>query len=156
MSEERRFPRRRVLRGAHNHLIGSLIELVNKGQINLSPPYQRGDVWTPRQREELIDTLDWGLAIPPLYLRELDNHSKVWMEVLDGKQRLTTLVMFAAGQITYQVRYFQDFTALEQDMFRTCLTGVNTVGDISDEEARILYDRINFNGTPQIRPEPAR
>ena len=63
----------------------------------LSPRFQRRGVWTPRAKSFLIDTIVRGLPIPIIFLRDQTpelgslEHKR---EVVDGQQRLRTLISF--------------------------------------------------------------
>jgi hypothetical protein len=70
-----------------------------KDKINEQPPYQRGDVWKPRKRSILIDSILRGIDIPKIYLRKLNSHAYDY-EVADGQQRLTTIFSFIENHIS--------------------------------------------------------
>ena len=60
-------------------------------RINTEAEYQRGHVWSDAQRRLLIDSLLRGYDLPKIYLRKLPEGSDMLYEVVDGKQRLTTI-----------------------------------------------------------------
>jgi Protein of unknown function DUF262 len=62
-----------------------------EGKINLFPEYQRAFVWEPAKSSRLVATALCNRFIPPLILHE---RSKGIFDVVDGKQRLTTLLGF--------------------------------------------------------------
>ena len=64
-----------------------------KDKINEQPVYQRGEVWSPRKRSILIDSMLRGIDIPKIYLRKLNSNAHDY-EVADGQQRLTTIYRF--------------------------------------------------------------
>lgn len=70
---------------------------------NLSPRYQRPDVWTMEQRCNFIRSIFFGLPIPPVVLNlltdEREEKEGFRFNVIDGKQRLTTLQMFTKDQL---------------------------------------------------------
>ncbi|HWF15814.1 MAG TPA: DUF262 domain-containing protein [Acidimicrobiales bacterium] len=62
----------------------------------LSPSFQRRPVWKPMAKSFLIDTLVRGFPVPVVYIRErvdLDIQRTV-REVVDGQQRLRTIISF--------------------------------------------------------------
>lgn len=69
------------------------------GMINLNPPYQRpAGAWTGARRRALIYSLIAGIDVPKLYFRSsVDEDSRTIMEVVDGKQRITTIFDFING-----------------------------------------------------------
>lgn len=66
-----------------------------KGNLNLNPSYQRGDVWPTSDAQKLIESVLRGIPLPSIILLnpEGDKRSKQY-EVVDGKQRLTSLLRF--------------------------------------------------------------
>ena len=63
-----------------------------KGQIDIKPDFQRGEVWTTRAQTLFIDSLMKQLPIPSLCI-SLDIHSQKRL-VIDGLQRITTIIKF--------------------------------------------------------------
>lgn len=59
--------------------------------LNLSPYYQRRHRWDDRKRSRLIESILMNIPIPPLFLYEEDYNS---YEVMDGRQRLDTIISF--------------------------------------------------------------
>lgn len=64
-----------------------------KNQLNLSPSYQRGDVWQTTEAQLLIESILRGIPLPSLILLKPDNPTEPH-EVVDGKQRLTAILRF--------------------------------------------------------------
>ncbi|RZK03923.1 MAG: DUF262 domain-containing protein [Flavobacterium sp.] len=62
-------------------------------KINPQPPYQRGEVWSPRKSALLIDSILRGIDIPKIYLRKLDRNAHDY-EIADGQQRLSAILSF--------------------------------------------------------------
>lgn len=91
-----------------------LINFWRDGQIDMTPPYQRGDVWTVEQRVALIKSLLLGVPIAALVLNLRDNHAWRANEgvpahgyaVIDGKQRMTTVRMFFDGDLAVPIDWF--------------------------------------------------
>lgn len=65
----------------------------SKGQLNLSPSYQRGDVWPVKDRQLLIESILRGIPLPSVIILKGGSKGVVY-EVVDGKQRLTSILMF--------------------------------------------------------------
>ena len=64
---------------------------LERGALNLFPDYQRSFVWKPAKASRLIATVLCNRFIPPLVLHE---KKKGCFDVVDGKQRLTSLLGF--------------------------------------------------------------
>jgi hypothetical protein len=70
------------------------------GRIDLYPAYQRRGVWTDDKRSSLIDSLARGLPLGALVLFSYKKDGLDHFEVIDGKQRVTTLLAYVASQFT--------------------------------------------------------
>lgn len=64
-------------------------------KLNLTPSYQRGDVWRPSDRQALIESILRGIPLPSLIL--LRTKGPMTHEVVDGKQRLTAILRFVGA-----------------------------------------------------------
>ena len=79
----------------------SLQDKVNRGQLILQPEYQREYVWKlkPELPSRLIESLLLHIPIPPIYFGKVVEGR---MEIIDGQQRLTTLLNFVANKFPLQ------------------------------------------------------
>lgn len=66
-------------------------------QINLDPDFQRRDVWPPKSKSLLIESLILGIPIPQILLAS-SKEKKGNFIVLDGKQRLLAIREFLTGE----------------------------------------------------------
>lgn len=76
--------------------VADFIGWQREGSLRLNPAFQRRSVWRPGARSYFIDTLARGLPVPLIFVRErvdLDQQ-KVVREVVDGQQRLRTVIAF--------------------------------------------------------------
>jgi len=71
--------------------IGELISIYEKGEIEISPSYQRLFRWSLEQKSSFIESILIGIPIPPLFV--FQNADGRW-ELVDGLQRLSTLLEF--------------------------------------------------------------
>lgn len=143
---------KRICSGATNSHLWAVLDLVDKGELDVSPPYQRGLVWTLQQKQDLIDTMTMGLNIPAIYVREREDvHEGAWMEVVDGKQRISTIKEFMSDGFAFQGKLYSQWLNRDRDVFRGLFISVVHLVYASDEDVRTVYERINFNGTPHER-----
>ena len=57
----------------------------------LDPEFQREEVWNPKQKSELIESILMGIPLPLIYVKEDNNGVCI---IVDGRQRLTTIFDF--------------------------------------------------------------
>ena len=68
------------------------ISVLSGTDLNLTPSYQRGDVWRTGDRQALIESVLRGIPLPSIIL--LNTGAATPHEVVDGKQRLTAILRF--------------------------------------------------------------
>ncbi len=71
----------------------TLVESVNEN-LYIIPKYQRKYRWTKEQVVSLVESLIFGLPIPPIYTCR---NEKNQLEVLDGQQRIMSLFFYYIG-----------------------------------------------------------
>lgn len=74
--------------------VETIVSQLAKGNIELNPRFQRRDAWNHRQKSKFIESLILGLPIPQIVLAERREQRGKYI-VLDGKQRLLTMMQFA-------------------------------------------------------------
>ncbi|MGH9194463.1 MAG: DUF262 domain-containing protein [Acidimicrobiia bacterium] len=63
-------------------------------RLELSPSYQRDDVWPTKDAQLLIESILRGIPLPSVILLRPDSDGGAPFEVVDGKQRLTSILRF--------------------------------------------------------------
>lgn len=98
-----------------------LVKWIDRGELTLDPPYQRGSVWELDQRRALVHT--WLRGLPAGVVILADRCAPAWAEAhpdtdpnthpdeawwacVDGKQRLTTAVEWVAGKFAVPASWF--------------------------------------------------
>jgi hypothetical protein len=74
----------------------TLLGQIDRANIELDPIFQRRDAWDRRKKSRFIESLIVGLPVPQIVLAERKAKRGRYI-VLDGKQRLLTLIQFARG-----------------------------------------------------------
>lgn len=74
--------------------LDQLIGYFNANKINLIPPFQRGHVWNLSDRQGLLVNIVKGRPIPAIFLYKEEAGSQFAYNILDGKQRLESLILF--------------------------------------------------------------
>lgn len=73
----------------------TILNQLARGNIHLTPRFQRRDAWTDARKSRFIESLFLALPIPQLVLAERREKRGSYI-VIDGKQRLLSLLRFAA------------------------------------------------------------
>ena len=66
--------------------------MVESGAIDVAPAYQRQFRWDNSKRARLVESVFLGVPVPSLFMAT--NRDGTW-ELVDGVQRLSTLIQFA-------------------------------------------------------------
>lgn len=90
----------------------TLVETVNEN-LYIIPKYQRKYRWTREQVVSLVESLIYGLPIPPIYTcRNAENQ----LEILDGQQRIMSLFFYYIGYyLDNKKNSSVDFSEIEID-----------------------------------------
>lgn len=103
--------KKRYSRKNTNIPISIFYEQFQLNKYNFEAPYQRDkNVWDSEQKSFLIDTIMKNFPIPPIFLEQkIDTSSgKTTFDVIDGKQRLLTIVDFINNNIKLPVTFGND------------------------------------------------
>ena len=144
--------------------ISDLYTWIKNKDLNLAPEFQRDDIWLPSAQSYFIDTLLRALPIPPIYIRIVTNpETKTsYREVVDGQQRLRTIVKFIDGHLTLDKRSKefagQTYASLDdeaQKEFLNYQVGVEQLFSADDDSVLDIFHRINAYGI-SLNPQELR
>src|SRR5258708_5902377 len=80
--------------------ISWFLDLQERNQLDLNPPYQRRSVWTRNDREYFVDTILHNYPSPAIFLHKtMDEDGRSVYHVVDGKQRLETIIQFTQNKV---------------------------------------------------------
>jgi hypothetical protein len=137
-----------------SYSLRQLVDMIDDGDVDLAPDFQREYVWKAPQRWGLIESLLLGIPLPSFYFNE-DRDGR--LQVVDGVQRLTTIHRFYKDQIplgplTYLQLEGRTFSRLDAPLRRR-LQSRQLVAHVIDPQTpyRVKFDvfkRINTGGTP--------
>lgn len=85
--------------------ISWFLDLYNNKQLDLNPPFQRRSVWSPRDRKFFLDTIFRGFPSPSIFLDKSIVDGKTIYSVVDGKQRLETIINFVNNKLFIDRNY---------------------------------------------------
>ncbi len=103
--------------------ISTLRDKFERGQVDLQPHYQRQYVWElkPELPSRLVESLLLEIPVPPIYFGKMPGGR---LEVIDGQQRLTTLIKFVRNEFplqrlqrmgTLNGKHFRDLNVEQQE-----------------------------------------
>lgn len=114
--------------------ISWFLDLNRNRQVEMNPPYQRRSVWSPRDRRYFLDTIFRGYPSPAIFLhKRIEDGGRAQAhvyEVVDGKQRLETILDFVGDKIT-----------LAADFGDTSLNGKRW-SELGDSHRRQFWDYV--------------
>lgn len=86
--------------------IRQLITMIDDGDIELNPSFQRNFIWDNTKRSRLIESVLMGLPLPAIYLSQYDDGR---LTIVDGLQRIHTINSFAKGSLSLcNLEYLKD------------------------------------------------
>ena len=128
-------------------------EWAASGQLVLSPQFQRRVVWTDTARSYLMDTIIRGKPIPKIFLRQrIDLASgQSIREVVDGQQRLRTILAYVSDGLVIRRSHNQDygglyFSQLPEAVQLSILSyelSTDLLINVSDSEVLDIFGRLN-------------
>jgi hypothetical protein len=146
-----------------NYTTLDFVQWDDTNSLVLTPKFQRRGVWTDGARSLLIDTLLQGMPVPPIYLRvrQSDDKKKVVREVVDGQQRISSILRFVRGDLRlsktlkkdWAGRKFADLTAAQQDVIRQYSFNCEVFQAVSDKEILDIFARLNSYSVPLNKQE---
>lgn len=148
-----------------NYSIRDFEEWDQRGELVLQPRFQRRDVWSDKARSYLMDTILRGKPIPKIYMRQDVNPEtrRVRREIVDGQQRLHTVLKFIKDGFKISKSHHEDFggksfsglpPAIQRDILKYEFV-VDLLEDMPDNEVYDLFARINTY-SEKLKPQELR
>jgi len=79
---------RKINTQAYDKSVADIVRMMNEGDINLNPEYQRNYIWDNKRASMLIESIILNVPIPVIYVAQEEDDS--WT-VIDGLQRLNSI-----------------------------------------------------------------
>lgn len=136
--------------------INDFLEWNDKKQLQLSPKFQRKAVWTEDAKSYLMDTIIRGKPIPKVFIRQtlnVENRQSI-REVVDGQQRLRTILSFINDGFTISKKhnekfggyYFSQLNNIDPEIQSIILNyeiSVDLLVNLPDREILDIFSRLN-------------
>jgi len=132
-----------------NSGISSLLHKVYHAGVDFDVDYQRDLVWTFAEKIALIDSIFNNIDIGKFVFvqRDFGVVGKLY-EIIDGKQRLTTLCEFFEDRFQYNSYYYSELSQSDRQMFKNY--GI-TYGYLENPDKKAILDtfiKLNTTGKP--------
>lgn len=108
----------RVTYKSNHQPVHQIVNLFTAHKLRLDPPFQRSGVWRLKQRKDLLQSIFQGYPIPSIFLyrHEDDSTGNTVFEVIDGKQRIESILMYMGlktGRFSAPVQFAGDEIATD-------------------------------------------
>src|SRR5690348_2204107 len=82
------------------------VALYQEGRLNLEPGFQRQSVWSLNDRKKLLLSILQNYPVPSIFLyKRPDDDGRLTYDVLDGKQRIESFLMFMGAESFRRSRF---------------------------------------------------
>lgn len=96
-----------IIVNSDSYSISDLMRMIEVGDIEIAPRFQRNFVWDKTRQSRLIESIFLGLPLPAIYLSEYDDGR---MTIVDGLQRISTIRDFMSNKLRLcNMEYFDFF-----------------------------------------------
>ena len=156
--------KRKVDFNTYDLSVKELISMIGDKLIDIAPEYQRQFRWKEVRQSTLVESIFLGIPLPSLFMAT--NSDGTW-ELIDGLQRLSSIVHFAGNEREHKIMKMNEPLILEglqklthfnakaflglpkttQLDFLLKPVKVTTLSDKSDKNVRFdLFERLNTGG----------
>lgn len=121
--------------------------------VDFNPDYQRGSVWDEEDREKLLDSIFAGREIGCFVFKRLPftetSKDGSYYEIVDGKQRMLTLLAFYENRFPYKGVFYNDLSFLDKNWFMDASISIAEL-DQNTTRAEVLevFLTLNEGGKP--------
>lgn len=131
--------------------IESWVSFFERNRVETEVDYQREYVWKKDQQQLFLNSIISGLPLG--YISVVKDKSAFVYEIVDGKQRLTTLRKFVENEISVEINgeevFYKDLNMAERNMFESCDLPMVRLIDPTKLDKLNYFMMINFGGVAQ-------
>lgn len=135
--------------------LAELRRLKERGRLIIRPIWQRNFVWSRKQSSMLIESFLLDMPVPVIYLAR---NSENKFEVVDGQQRLSSVINFIDGDLELTgLEVKNDLNGckfehlpehLQDKLTDSTINSIELTADTPRVAMRSMFERLNTNGTP--------
>lgn len=136
-----------------------IVRLLDTEELSIQPKYQRRRMpWPINAKTALMDTVLNNFPLPPIYLRDYVNEEgKRKKEIIDGQQRISTIVDFYKGKFQLSKNIFdeefynctfEDLPSSKQLMIEDFEVSFISIRGASDGDIVSIFSRLNSFSLP--------
>ena len=148
------------------HPISDIKDWNELGNLEIQPDFQRRSVWSKSARIMLMDTILRGIPMPKIFLANSirQEQNSTYRVVIDGQQRISAILDFLQNKFSLERpypgqengKYFRDLDRATQNRFLCYQIDFNEAVNLSEEEVREVYTRVNKYTFPLNKQELRR
>jgi hypothetical protein len=97
-----------------NWALKQLLQMARDDELDLKPDYQRREAWSAKKKMVLIDSIARRIPINAITLFKSNVGGAIVYEVIDGKQRLTSLVQYQNDELAPLAEAVKDLSEEEE------------------------------------------
>lgn len=135
-----------------NTTMESMIFRAITAGVDFEPDYQRGLVWTEKDRELLLESIFMRADIGKFVFRVRPTADVVRdglnYEILDGKQRLVTVRDFYLNRFPYKGIYFNELSNVDRRTFLGTNVSIADLEGCTRNQILQVFIRLNRGGRP--------
>lgn len=134
----------------------NIVDMIEEGDLELAPDFQRKKVWGPVQKSRLIESILLRIPLPAFYF---SSDEQGLLQVVDGLQRLSTINDFVTGKFVLNGleylqkevggRKFDKLPAIWSRRIYSTQIIANVVDPQTPDQVKFdIFKRINTGGSP--------
>jgi hypothetical protein len=131
--------------------VSDFVEWDSRGQLELSPDFQRRSVWSQKAKSYLVDTIIRGKPIPKILITQQIQDRRNVRIVIDGQQRLRAILEYVSGEFPISRAHNRDLAGRRfeklpqevQDELMKYEVGVDLLYDMPYRDILDVFARLN-------------
>lgn len=148
-----------------NQSIADIRDWANSNTLEITPDFQRKEVWSRAAQVMLIDTILKNIPMPKIIVQSLIRDGRIYRKIIDGQQRIKAILSFLKDEYALIKPYEGPYTGLKfsqlpeeegkliQSEILSYVIDLNELKNATDEDAREIYSRLNKYNIPLNKQE---